>query len=527
MLKAPPTTQANRPLDDPRAQLAWRSELLNDILKVAAIAGVLLTVLVIAFRQAPRFDLATYLVMSAALVTLALRFLPGLPFRLRASLTIAAIYGSGLPTILRSGFALSSAAVLLSAIVLAVILLGRGPAILLLVVSAAVLTALAVAAKDGHFVPHPIDSDPRIPRNWIRMAIGFDLVAATLMTAVAHAVRYIERNYGEVSSALGLLTTEQRRRTNLESERQRRENDWQRSARELTALGKNEEVEAGDARAAFRAIAEAGARGLGVERCGIWLFDGARREIRCQDLYERVEGRHSSGVTLGASAAPAYFSALESERSIAAHRAQTDPRTRELGPSYLAPLQITSALDAPIRLHNRVVGVVRGEHIGAAIVWSEAQQSFAGSLADFAAHALFAADRTAKAIALQASTEELAEMLAALKVRLARTPPGLGSGQVAHLPPSPDFVDGLIARVRRLSLDLHLPSSDEVGLVPALRAHLDAQFAIDLSEAAGTAVGGTSPSPVESPDDLWFERCFKEMDGLFAEERPALHSARM
>jgi hypothetical protein len=100
--------------DDMQVHLTWRADLLNDIVKVAAIAGVLLTAMVIAFRSPPRFDISTYLVMSASLLMLVLRFLPRLPFRLRAGLAIAAIYGSGLPTILRSGFALSSAAVLLS-----------------------------------------------------------------------------------------------------------------------------------------------------------------------------------------------------------------------------------------------------------------------------------------------------------------------------------------------------------------------------------------------------------------------------
>ena len=390
---------------DVRAALTWRVDLLNDIVKVAAIAGVLLTAMVIAFRQPPRFDLSTYMVIAASLLMVALRFLHRLPFRVRASLAILAIYGSGLPTILRSGFALSSAAVLLSAIVLAVILLGRGPAVVLVVVTAILLSALALAAKHGHFVPHPIDSDPRIPRNWVRMAIGFDLVAASLMTAVAYAVRYIEMNYAEISSALALLTIERRRRADLESDRRRAEGDWQRSARELGALGKNDVVEAGNAGAAFRAITEAGARGLGVDRCSIWLFDDAHSEIRCQDLHDRREGRHSGGLVLNASAAPTYFAALESERSIAAHRAQTDPRTRELGPSTLAPLHIASRLDAPIRIQNRVVGVVCSEQVGAGIAWSEAQQSFAGSLADFAARVLFAADRTAETLAPHTSAD--------------------------------------------------------------------------------------------------------------------------
>jgi GAF domain-containing protein len=478
-----------------RVSLTWRSELLDATLGVAAIVGAPLAVVVIATRSPPRVDLGAYLVFAAAWLVIGLRFLPRLPFKLRAGLTIAAIYGSGLPTILRSGFSISSAAILLAAIVLAIILLGRGSAVLLLIVTAIVLVALGVAAQGGHFVAHPVDSDPRIPRNWIRVAIGFDLVAATLMAAIAYAVRSIEMNYADVSSALALLTSEQRRRTGLESERQRSEGDWRRSAHALTALGENQGIEDGDARAAFRALAETGARGMGIERCSVWLFDEARSELRCRDLYERTAGRHSSGMALGASAAPAYFAALESERSIAAHHAQTDPRTRELRSTYLDPLHISSMLDAPIRHQNRVVGVLCNEHVGDAIIWSDAQRSFAGSLADFAARILSAADRTAKALALRTSTDEIAEMLNVLRLQLPAIPPGcVGAAAVEPL----GVVDGLIDRVHRLSLNLHLPPLDEVGLVAALSAHLAAQSAtsgvkidLDTSRFAGSAAPAT------------------------------------
>jgi len=69
--------------------------------------------------------------------------------------------------------------------------------------------------------------------------------------------------------------------------------------------------------------------------------------------------------------------------------------------------------------------------------------------------------------------DELGQTLTALKLRLqvaART--GGGSGALAQ---PLEIIDDLIARVRRISLDLRPPLLDEVGLVCALRAYLQSQ----------------------------------------------------
>jgi signal transduction histidine kinase len=483
----------------------WRHDVLDAMLRVAALVGPILVVLAMVFRRGPRLDVVSALMVGSVALLVSLRFLHALPFRLRAALAIAVLYTAGLPALVRSGFAMGSAAAMAAAIVLAVVLLGRGPAFLLLVVTAVVMGALGAAVGAGHFVPRAIDSNPDIPANWFRMGITFDLVAAMLMVAVEFAVLHIEKNYLEAAAALERLTEEQRRRAVLESERRNAELGWQRCAQELIALGKHPAVEAGELATAFGAITEAGARGLDVERCSVWLLDDARGEIGCQDLYERAPGRHSSGQRLASVQAPAYFGALEAERAIAAHDARTDRRTRELAVGYLEPLGITSMLDAPIRFQDHVVGVVCHEHTGAALVWSEAQQSFAGSLADFAARVLAGADRQAKERALRTVNTELGQLnrrlesakederrfiarelhdelgqtLTALKLRL-KMGARAADPERAERESAATFaiIDSLIDRVRKLSLDLRPALLDEVGLIPALRAYLDAQAAI-------------------------------------------------
>jgi signal transduction histidine kinase len=502
---------------------SWRHDVLDAMLRVAALVGPILVVLAMVFRRGPHLDVVAALMVGSVGLLVLLRFLPQLPFRLRAALAIAVLYTAGLPALVRSGFSMGSAAAMAAAIVLAVVLLGRGPAFLLLIATAAVMGALGAAAGAGHFVPHGIDSDPEIPANWFRMGITFDLVAAMLMVAVEFAVLHIEKNYLEAAAALERLTEEQRRRAGLESERRAAELGWQRCAQELIALGKHPAVEAGDLAVAFAAITEAGTRGLDVARCSVWLLDDARAEIGCQDLYERAPPRHSGGQRLASEQAPAYFATLETERAIAAHDARTDPRTRELSAGYLEPLGITSMLDAPIRFRDRVVGVVCHEHTGAALAWSEAQQSFAGSLADFAARVLAAADRRGKELALRTVNTELGQLnrrlesakederrfiarelhdelgqtLTALKLRL-KMGARAADPERAEREGAATFamIDSLIDRVRKLSLDLRPALLDEVGLIPALRAYLDAQSAISevgMELDASAFVGRASP----------------------------------
>jgi len=104
--------------------------------------------------------------------------------------------------------------------------------------------------------------------------------------------------------------------------------------------------------------------------------------------------------------------------------------------------------------------------------------------------------------------DELGQTLTALKLRLqlgARAGNGgVGNGGAGHgtagTAEAIALVDELIARVRKMSVDLRPPLLDEVGLVPALRAYLESQaslsgVAMDLEEAGREA--GRLPPDLE------------------------------
>jgi PAS domain S-box-containing protein len=179
--------------------------------------------------------------------------------------------------------------------------------------------------------------------------------------------------------------TERKWAENLLHERELRLRQHQKT---LLELAKRNTIIEGDLQGALAEITEASSNTLGVERASVWLLEDDQSKLVCLDLYEASAESHSEGMELAAADCPAYFGALESDRTITARLADRDPRTRELARSYLLPLGITSMLDAPIRKGGLTVGVVCHEHVGPARRWTIEEQNFAGSIADLVSLAL-------------------------------------------------------------------------------------------------------------------------------------------
>jgi PAS domain S-box-containing protein len=178
-----------------------------------------------------------------------------------------------------------------------------------------------------------------------------------------------------------------------------------RQNRVLVELARSRTAREAGFDAAIAEITRAAAETIGSERVSVWIYNGDRSAIQCADLYEHSTGLHSQGMELAAASYPAYFAALETERTIAAHDARTDPRTREFTATYLNPLGITSMLDAPIRVSGQMAGVVCHEHVGPVRQWTEDEQSFAGSIADAVSLACEESERERTETALRESEE--------------------------------------------------------------------------------------------------------------------------
>ena len=491
------------------AAWSWRETILRAVLTAAAVVGPVIAVLALFVRSRSPGPVETAVLLAVAIVLPLLRLLPWLSVAARAAGLIAVFFSLSVFLLGRIGFTPGLAITLATTCVLGDIYLGRRFGFLLVVASGLAYFVVGLLVSDGTVTLAPGDLDPLRLRNWVRMALAATLTTAVLTLGVDFVIRQVE--------ATSRAAADARAR-------------WQRGAEQLIALGRGTAIESGDINDAFRALCEAGARVLEAARCSVWLLDEKRGILRCENLYERASGRHSSGLRISAADAPAYFAALREARSLAVEDARNDPRTRELA-GYLDEQGVKSLLDAPIRYGDRVVGVVCHEHRERHVAFSPDAESYAASLADFAARAMAAADRAANERDLRNAYErlgqlnrrleaakeeerrflahelhdELGQALTALKLRLQigeRAPQAdAASAAAAAASDAIAIVDDLIARVRKMSVDLRPPLLDEVGLVPALRAYLHAQamvsgVAVELTDGDGDAAAdGARLSP--------------------------------
>ncbi|MBK8100589.1 MAG: response regulator [Planctomycetes bacterium] len=164
-------------------------------------------------------------------------------------------------------------------------------------------------------------------------------------------------------------------------ERDRRHQFFERQHRVFLDLAR---LDHGDFDKATRAIVQRTAELLATARVSVWLFNAERSAMVCQVLFMRADGTYQCGLALPVAAFPAYFRALGEHRMLAAHTAQTDPRTSEFTTAYLQPLGITSMLDCGIWRAGQVMGVVCAEHTGPARTWTVEEQDFIASIADIA-----------------------------------------------------------------------------------------------------------------------------------------------
>lgn len=224
--------------------------------------------------------------------------------------------------------------------------------------------------------------------------VGEDL-AVEVMRAGAHDYLLkgsLDRLAPAVRRELREMALRSERRSAIESIVRRER--WLREANEALAGLVRQPVFGGDdLEVAMRAVNETAARVFGVSRSGIWILDESREILRCRDLYCVDGGAHESGLHIPVRSYPIYFRALAENRSVAASDVHTDERTSELSETYLRPRGIVSMLDAAIISTGRVTGVICLEHTGPPRVWTDEEQTFAGSLADLVALVMEAAER--------------------------------------------------------------------------------------------------------------------------------------
>jgi PAS domain S-box-containing protein len=199
-------------------------------------------------------------------------------------------------------------------------------------------------------------------------------------------------------------------------DRQQADNQLREQARQLShqnnlllKLAKNQVLYKGNLELAFQEITEVTARTLEVERVSIWLYNIQKTHIECLDLFQQSTCQHSAGLNLALANYPIYFNALIETSLVVADDAMRDFRTRELIEPYLQELNITSMLDAPLRLGGETVGLLCIEQIETSRHWTAEEQNFARSIADIISLRLESQERQRAEVARQISEEKFAK----------------------------------------------------------------------------------------------------------------------
>ncbi|MCC7377020.1 MAG: PAS domain S-box protein [Verrucomicrobiales bacterium] len=182
----------------------------------------------------------------------------------------------------------------------------------------------------------------------------------------------------------------------------------------LLELARSDLVTQGDLGASLEEITAAAARGMGVSRVNVWLFEDNDTVLRCVSLFEAGDSVRDAKLELRVSDFPSYFEAVTRDRLVSVADVENDARTVELLGSYFRPLGIASILDAGIRLRGRLVGIICLEHQGQCRAWQNEEELFAGSVADIVALAIQAGERRCIEEALRQSEEAYRSVVGAL-----------------------------------------------------------------------------------------------------------------
>lgn len=155
---------------------------------------------------------------------------------------------------------------------------------------------------------------------------------------------------------------------------------------------------------ALRQITEAASLMLDVERSSVWLFNDNSTKMRCSDLFERTERRHSSGFEVWEDQAT--FELIKQQRIIAVNEVRTDPTLSAHWKQHFEPLGITAVLQVALVVGGKHIGVLCASHVGSARQWQAEDRTFASAVASVCSLVLESYERSRAESALQEAKEE-------------------------------------------------------------------------------------------------------------------------
>lgn len=174
----------------------------------------------------------------------------------------------------------------------------------------------------------------------------------------------------------------------------------------LFQLSKQPAITAGDLETSVKLLLEAASSVIHASRSSIWLVNSDKNDLECL-ISINAQNEILHPVPIHLADYPDYTNLLASGRFLCV----ADLRNGDTAlPNYHTLTGTCALLDAPCRLQGELVGVVDFEH-DEPREWTEEEQAFASSLADFAALAIEAARRKDARAQLEESRRQYASLL--------------------------------------------------------------------------------------------------------------------
>lgn len=146
-------------------------------------------------------------------------------------------------------------------------------------------------------------------------------------------------------------------------------------------------VNEGDLEAMVRVVTERLAQGFEIGRVSVWLLDEsdqavANPQLRCVDLFTRVDRQHTDGCVIDAATFAPYLATLREHRYALAEDAHYSTCAGTLLKSDAGPVDLTAVLVCLIASGSRPFGVLCLADEGCARNWAPDEIDFACQLAD-------------------------------------------------------------------------------------------------------------------------------------------------
>jgi two-component system, NtrC family, sensor kinase len=249
----------------------------------------------------------------------------------------------------------------------------------------------------------------------------------------------------------------------------------------VSAVSSSASVLQGNVEGTARLITEQVAKLLDIERVSVWLFNDTKDELHCVDLYLLSAGSHTSGGLIQKATFEEEFTYLEATKCVDASDPYTDIRTRGYIDSYLRPNQITSMLDAVVRIGEELIGTVCFEHVNKAYTWQRDDVVFSSQLGDQVALAVSIARANTIHEALCERDAQLQTLNAELEQRVQERTASLQSANEALL--RSEQLAALGAIVAGVAHELNTPIGNARMVATTI---LDNVKALERSVASGT-----------------------------------------